>query len=209
MKSELFYIHDPMCSWCWGFEGVAKPFFNRLPENINVHRLLGGLAEDSDQPMLLAMQRSIQDTWLRIENNIPGISFNFDFWQKCHPRRSTYPACRAVIAARLQGDEYDVKMTARIQQAYYREAKNPSDISTLVDLAIDIGLDSQQFSRDLIADTTQQKLMKEIQLSRDLHVDSFPAIVFKLGESVWPIAIDYLDAAPMLELIEILKEGET
>ena len=71
------------------------------------------------------------------------------------------------------------------------------------------GLDSQRFSRDLIADTTQQKLMEEIQLSRDLHVDSFPAIVFKLGESVWPIAIDYLDAAPMLELIEILKEGET
>ena len=208
MKTELFYIHDPMCSWCWGFAGVAKQLFNSLPKNVVVQRLLGGLAADNDQPMPREQQKSIQENWLRIENKIPGVKFNFDFWHECQPRRSTYPACRAVIAARLQGDEYDETMTARIQQAYYEEARNPSDNETLIELAIDLGLDQQRFSSDLVAEASQQTLMNEIQLSRDLHADSFPSLVFKAGDSVWPVAIDYLDASPMLELIEMFLQIE-
>ena len=115
MKAELFYVHDPMCSWCWGFTEVAKHLFSVLPESITVQRLLGGLAADNDQPMPMVQQKSIQENWLRIENTIPGMTFNFDFWAVCQPRRSTYPACRAVIAARKQGDEYDEAMTFRIQ----------------------------------------------------------------------------------------------
>jgi len=40
-------------------------------------------------------------------------------------------------------------MTARIQQAYYLEARNPSDNDTLVDLAADIGLDTKNLRRRL------------------------------------------------------------
>ncbi len=208
MRTELFYIHDPMCSWCWGFAGVAKQLFNSLPGSVTVHRLLGGLAADNDQPMPLELQKSIQENWRRIENKIPGVKFNFDFWSVCQPRRSTYPACRAVIAARLQGDEYDETMTARIQQAYYEEARNPSDNETLIELAIDLGLDPHRFRNDLVAEASQQILMDEIQLSRKLHADSFPSLVFKAGDSVWPVAIDYLDASPMLELIEMFLQIE-
>ncbi len=178
MKTELFYVHDPMCSWCWGFAGVAKQLFNFLPEQITLHRLLGGLAADNDQIMPPEMQSSIQQNWLRIEKKISGVKFNFDFWQVCKPRRSTYPACRAVIAARMQGDEYDEMMTARIQQAYYKNAKNPSDIDTLVELAAGLGLDQHRFTHDLSASRTQNILMDEIQHSRELHADSFPSLVF-------------------------------
>ena len=208
MKTELFYIHDPMCSWCWAFAGVAKQLFSSLPETVTIHRLLGGLAADDEQPMSADMQQHIQQNWRRIEDKIPAVKFNFDFWHLCQPRRSTYPACRAVIAARLQGDEYDEAMTARIQQAYYKEAKNPSDIDTLVELASDLGLDQNRFRHDLSATGTQQTLMGEIQLSRELHADSFPSLVFKAGDSVWPVAIDYLDDSPMLELIEMFLQME-
>jgi putative protein-disulfide isomerase len=208
MKTELFYIHDPMCSWCWGFAGVAEQLFTSLPATVTVHRLLGGLAADNEQPMPEELQKSIQENWIRIENKIPGVKFNFDFWHLCQPRRSTYPACRAVIAARLQGDDYDEAMTARIQQAYYEEARNPSDINTLVELAIDLGLDQHRFRDDLSATRTQQTLMDEIQFSRELHADSFPSLVFMAGDSVWPVAIDYLDASPMLELIEMFLQME-
>ena len=208
MKTELFYIHDPMCSWCWGFAGVAKQLFNSLPATVTIHRRLGGLAADDERPMSTDMQQHIQQNWRRIEDKIPAVKFNFDFWQKCQPRRSTYPACRAVIAARLQGDDYDEAMTTRIQQAYYEEAKNPSDINTLVKLASDLGLDQHRFRRDLSATRTQQTLMDEIQFSRELHADSFPSLVFMAGDSVWPVAIDYLDASPMLELIKMFLQME-
>ncbi len=208
MRAELFYVHDPMCSWCWGFARVAKQLFNALPDNVSVHRLLGGLAKDNDQPMPLAQQKSIQGNWVRIEDTISGVKFNFDFWAVCQPRRSTYPACRAVIAARMQGDEYDEAMTFRIQQAYYEEARNPSDNGTLIELAVELGLDEQQFSRDLLAESCQQVLLNEVSLSRKLGADSFPSLILKSGDSVRPVTIDYLEASPMLVLIEMFLEME-
>lgn len=204
MKAVLFYVHDPMCSWCWAFNEVRMQFFSALPDGVEIRRLLGGLAADDEQPMSAELQQYIQQTWHHIEGKIPGVRFNFDFWQKCQPRRSTYPACRAVIAARLQGEQFDEKMTTRIQQAYYQEARNPSDKETLIDLARDIGLDHQRFSNDLLLDSTQQSLMQEIHLSRQLHADSFPSLVLKLDDSIRSVAIDYLDAQPMLASVKAL-----
>jgi putative protein-disulfide isomerase len=169
---------------------------------MQIRRMVGGLAPDSDAPMPAAMRTMLQQTWHRIEQTIPGTKFNFEFWQKCSPRRSTYPANRAVIAAREQGDEYDAKMTARIQRAYYLEAKNPSDNSTLIDLAADIGLDSEQFSTSLVADSTEEKLSTEIQATREMGIDSFPSMVVLKADGLRHIGLNYTHPEVMLREIE-------
>jgi putative protein-disulfide isomerase len=148
------------------------------------------------------MRQMLQHTWQRIEQSIPGTRFNFEFWEKCEPRRSTYPANRAVIAARAQGIDYDLAMTGRIQQAYYLEARNPSDNSTLVELATEIGLDSEQFAKSLVAASTQQLLMQEIQNSRALGIDSFPSLAVHKAGQLRHIGLNYTDPEAMLRQIE-------
>lgn len=208
MKATLYYVHDPMCSWCWGFSRTFNELLNNLPKEVEVHRLLGGLAADSDTPMPLNMQEHIKSNWLRIEDTISGVKFNFDFWRKNIPRRSTYPACRAVIAARLQGDSYDVKMTKVIQQAYYQEARNPSDNSTLIELAKDLNIDSDKFEGDLNSNKVQETLSSEIYLARELFAESFPSLLLSIGDEIYPIPLDYNNYKPILDAINIkLKEN--
>ncbi|MDH3537317.1 MAG: DsbA family protein, partial [Gammaproteobacteria bacterium] len=173
MQKQLIYVHDPMCSWCWGFEPTRRKLFAAIAGKMPIRRLVGGLAPDSDEPMPASMQNMLQQTWQRIEHMIPGTRFNYQFWDKCKPRRSTYPANRAVIAAREQGEDFDPLMTARIQQAYYLEASNPSDNSTLVELAAEIGLDVERFSGLLVSETLQQRLLAEIRQTRVMGIDSF------------------------------------
>ncbi len=206
MATTLVYVHDPMCSWCYAFGPVLEKLLAALPANVGVERLLGGLAPDTDQPMPQAQQEQIEATWRRIEEQVPGTTFNFAFWREQSPRRSTYPSCRAVIAARLQGTENDVAMTRAIQRAYYREARNPSDTDTLVALASELGLDGGRFARDLVSAAVEQQLQAEIAHSRALHADSFPSLVLVTGSSSWPVAIDYNVPAPMLDAIEFLLE---
>ena len=131
-EARLYYVHDPMCSWCWGFRPVWLELKQTLPEELQLLSLVGGLAADCDEPMPQALRDKLQATWRRIQQVIPGTGFNFDFWRDNTPRRSTYPACRAVIAARELADKAD-QMTHAIQQAYYLQARNPSDQETLVD----------------------------------------------------------------------------
>ena len=162
-KAILYYVHDPMCSWCWGFSKTLTELLESLPRQVEVQRLLGGLAPDSDTAMPSNMKEQIKNNWSRIEDTISGVKFNFDFWTRTIPRRSTYPACRAVIAARQQGEQYDISMTQEIQKAYYQEARNPSDNSILIELANNIGLSIDTFKTDLVSEETQKQLIEEIE----------------------------------------------
>ena len=203
----LYYVHDPMCSWCWGFESTRLQLFDRLPQNLTIRRLLGGLAEDTQQPMADEMRVYIQRAWHEIEQKVVGKHFNFDFWSVCQPRRATWPACRAVIAARRQGEEHDEKMTTAIQTAYYTQARNPSDGATLIELAGEIGLDHTDFTAALNSDETQRELLSEMELAAELAVRSFPSLLLKMEDSVWSIPINYTQSDKMHRLISrILDE---
>ena len=180
---------------------MLRDFLEKLPVEIRVKRLLGGLAPDSNVPMPVDMRQAIEATWHRIQERVPGTVFNYDFWTQCAPRRSTYPACRAVIAARMQGDAFDERMTRAIQLAYYTQARNPSDEITLLELSAQLGLDERTFTDALRSEPVQRQLLAEIELSRQLHVTGFPSMVLKSGTAVWTIPIDYNDSAPMLEMI--------
>ena len=203
--TKLYYVHDPMCSWCWGFSRVWQQTLAALPTHIEVVRLLGGLAEDNDTTMSEEMKHKLAETWQRIASRIPGVEFNYTFWDVCTPRRSTYPACRAVIAARQQGHEYDIAMTRAIQHAYYLQARNPSDEPTLIELAAELGLNTKAFTQALHAPHTQEQLLHEIAQARRMGADSFPSLVLEHNGGFWPIAIDYDHSEPMLELIELLS----
>lgn len=202
MNPTLYYVHDPMCSWCFGFENTRRQIFSALEDRMPIVRLLGGLAPDSDDPMPQATQMMVMQAWQRIEQMIPGTRFNFDFWDKNQPRRSTYPANRAVIAARLQGAEFDSIMTGRIQQAYYQQAKNPSDNEILVELAADIGLDRERFENDLKDESTQARLLDEIGQARSIGINSFPSLAIVIGDRVGHVGLDYNSPQVMLQQIE-------
>jgi len=199
--TTLYYIHDPMCSWCWGGKQVIESLLNNLPADVKVEKLLGGLASDSDAIMPTETQAYIKQTWQRIADKIPGVDFNFDFWTKCTPKRSTYPACRAVIAARMQDPEAADKMISAIQKAYYQQARNPSEIITLVEIAAEIGLDADRFHVDLLSVSVDQMLQKEITFAREIGVNSYPSLVLEIDGGYWPVAIDYLDPTTMLNTI--------
>lgn len=201
----LYYIHDPMCSWCWGFRRSWDLIQKQLPAHIKIKWVLGGLAPDSSELMPLDLQNKIKGHWQRIQKLIPGVEFNYHFWTQCQPRRSTYPACRGVLAAKKQDAAFMLAMNDSIQKAYYLHAKNPSDDHVLIELAKELGLDEKQFSIDLQSSSVEKQLRNEIKLYHDLAslagISGFPSLVLKIKGNVLAVPIDYTDPALTLTFI--------
>ncbi len=200
----LYYIHDPMCSWCWAFRPRWDGLVAALPEAITPQKVLGGLAPDSDQAMPEDMRHTLEQTWHRIRKRVPDCAFNFDFWRKAKPRRSTWPACRAVLAAQDQGA--GDAMILAIQQAYYLHARNPSDRSVLIALAAELGLDQAAFSAVLDSAENHQALADQRSLSQGLGVSSYPSLLLDVNGSRWPISVNYNSVDEMLEQIAFIEE---
>ncbi len=203
--NSLYYIYDPMCSWCYAFEPCLAELQQRLPQQLNLKMLLGGLAPDTTEVMPAATQAMIQRAWQQIEKQVPNVRFNFDFWSKNTAYRSTYPACRAILAAQKQSPAFAEALRKTIQHAYYQQAKNPSLNAVLIDCAQQIALDSAQFSADLISPEVHAELKAQIQFSRALDVSSYPSLRLVLNNEIYPIQINYNDLDPTLtQIIDLL-----
>lgn len=188
-----------MCSWCYAFSQSWNALLKALPRNIEIVYLVGGLAPDTTEPMPLTTQKMVQQAWQRIEQTVPGVHFNWDFWSRNTPIRSTYPACRAVLAAKKQRTEAEVEMIRAIQTAYYQQAKNPSLAETLHACAHEIGLDVSTFIEDLKSSAIENELQQQIQQARSMDVHSYPSLRLVNNNTVFPIAIDYLNHQTMLD----------
>ena len=203
MSPTIYYVVDPMCSWCWGFAPVWRDFVSEIPESVAVIDLMGGLAPDNEAPMDSAMQTYVQDAWGAV-NARTGAEFNFEFWDKCEPKRSTYPACRAVIAAGEQASGARSLMYDAIQRAYFLEARNPSDAEALECVAGEIGLDRKQFTEDLGSDHINRIFQLELESVAKLGVSGFPTIVVKRESPGEPARYDLLTAG--FSDIDVLRD---
>jgi len=200
----LYYVIDPMCSWCYGLSPVWQKLLKNLPEDLNVVYVQGGLASHSQELMSQDMQIMLENTWKQIHEKV-GIEFNFDFWKNCKPRRSTYLSCQAAIAARLQDKEYE--MISAIQEQYYLNAKNPSNRDTLEMAAKNINLDIEKFNEDLESQKVIDIFGNDLKLRDRLHVNSFPSLVLKYKNNYFPIQLDFKNEEMMLAQIEDLNKN--
>jgi putative protein-disulfide isomerase len=204
-SNTLYYVHDPMCSWCWAYRPVLLQLREHLSADIRWQNVLGGLAPDSDQAMPEETRRMVQGHWQKIQSSL-GTEFNFDFWTKCQPRRDTYKACRAVIAAdRQQAGE---AMTEAIQKAYYLRAMNPSEPETLANLASELGLDRPGFEEDMVSAQTEAELLRHFSLRRRLNVWSFPSLVLEKDAVCYAIRHDYQGFTTSLNDIQVCLDTE-
>ncbi len=201
MKTVLYYLYDPMCSWCWGFKPVWDELQQRLRDRLAIVYVVGGLAPETDAPMPAEMQRYLQQTWRKVTQHT-GVGFNHDFWRLNHPKRSTYPACKAVLVARQYGLEH--QMYAAIQRLYYQQAGNPSEYENLYRLAAELGLDRQMFIEQVHSDQVNALLQQEIMQAERLGAQGFPSLVLVKNEAAHFIEHSYTDVEENLVRIEAL-----
>ena len=183
-----------MCSWCWAFKPIWDSVKEALLGKVEVDYLLGGLAPDSNQPMPIETREYVKGNWKRIQEMIPDTRFNYDFWTSCEPKRSTYPACRAVICAKQQHPDFENLMIYGIQKSYYLEAQNPSNEDVLINIAKKLGLDINKFKIDLNSSQVNEILLDEIKLTKSMKINSMPSLVLQINDTLKAIDIDYLDA---------------
>lgn len=137
---RLFYVMDPMCGWCYGFQPELEGFLERHA-SAEVDWIMGGLAPDANQPMGNDLRKAISSCWYRIEEKTQ-VNFDHDYWKLNTPYRSTYPACRAVISAESLKAKSAHQMVKAIQSAYYTQRIQDFGFS----LADDLGIFRQQRS---------------------------------------------------------------
>ncbi|MCZ6629130.1 MAG: DsbA family protein [SAR324 cluster bacterium] len=185
----LYYFGDPMCSWCWGFRPVLEQVDLEYPELKRV-TVMGGLRGGEEVPMGDDLAEMIRNAWYRIEQST-GQKFNHDLWQEHRPLATTWPACRAVLAARLLDAKGEWPFMVGMFKAYFTEALDPSRQETHLKVAEARGLDLDAFSAMLKSEEVERELQRDLLKTQRFGITGFPSAVLSVGDVNYLISPGY------------------
>lgn len=177
-ERKLFYIADPMCSWCYGFAGVIQGIHAQYQDRLDISLVTGGLRVGNAHRLTDKFKASLSEHWKEVEKET-GQAFNYDFSVPDDFIYDTEPSCRAaVVMRRNKGDEV-FPFFETLHKAFYVDNRDLTNPSILSELAVGHGLDPETFNADFEDDAVKQETYDDFAFGHSLGLRGFPSIVLQ------------------------------
>lgn len=186
---EVTYFTDPYCSWCWATEPVLYRIRETYRDQVRIRYVMGGLVRDMaefyDSLNNIRTTAEVAPHW-RMVSERSGQPIDERLMEEItDPHFSTWPACIAIKAAQLQGEEVGEAYLRRMRRAALTERKVISEPEVYLALARDVpGLDYARLQRDLQIGAAEEAFREDLAECRRYGVSGFPTLLFKAAGPV-------------------------
>lgn len=183
----LWYLADPMCSWCWGFTPSIETLREEFRDRAKIALVLGGLRPGETTPMTASARDDILHHWHSVHEQT-GQPFQFDGALPEGFVYDTEPACRAVVTVGGLNPVLIFSMFKAIQSAFYAEGRDVTQADTLADLAAGLGLERDVFLQAFNSDIARNRTQAHFKQARQAGITGFPSLILQQGEQLHPIS---------------------
>ena len=173
-EKTLWYIADPMCSWCWGFAPIIKEVRLNYSENLKIELVMGGL-RSGKLAMASGQRAEILNHWKAV-NERTGQPFSFEGAMPEGFIYDTEPSCRGIVAMSLINPSLVFTLLESIQFGFYVEQKDVTNPKVLAQLAGKIGVDMDLYLQVFESDEAKNKVSIHFDKVRQWGVNSFPTV---------------------------------
>ncbi|WP_411287945.1 DsbA family protein [Phenylobacterium sp.] len=173
---HLIYFSDPMCSWCYGFSPVIEDIRRAFGRALPIRVVMGGLRPGTATPMTDAARRDVAGHWSHV-HDASGLPFDAAVLEPAGFIYDTDPAARAVVVVRRDDQEKALAYLARLQRAFYAQARDITSGEVLADLAAELGFKRDGFLEQWGAEDAKQETWADYAVSQRAGVTGFPTLV--------------------------------
>lgn len=199
-RASIIYVGDPLCSWCYGFGPEISTLEAALRARADLRVIVGGLRPYTKEPMDDALKRYLRDAWQAVAQ-ASGLPFDFGLLEREDFVYDTEPACRAVVAARSMKAEAALPVFLGIQEAFYRDNRDPTREDTLADAAQAAGLERPEFLARFASEHMKQATRQDFATARSLGIRGFPTVLLARDGDLTLVASGYTRSGKMLETL--------
>ena len=183
----LWYVADPMCSWCWGFSPVIEAVREAYHDRLKIALVLGGLRPGTTTQMTAAARDEILHHWHQVHERT-GQPFQFDGALPEGFIYDTEPASRAVVTVGGLDPSKIFAMFKAIQSAFYAAGRDVTQTAVLAELAAGLGLDAAAFLQAFDSDAARARTQAHFTQARKAGARGFPTLILQRGEQIDRIA---------------------
>lgn len=207
-NSEVIYVGDPMCSWCWAICPALKKLQAYCAEqNIPFRIIVGGLRNGGADMWNDNFKNFLRSNWQNI-TKVSNQPFGYKLLDKKEFDYNTEPACRAVVSAREllkdsdKNSEILYAFFAEIQRKFYVESEDPKQHEFYRDLCKNININFDEFIADFESQDIKAETKADFELSRSWGVNSYPSILFQTNNTRSVVVSGFVEPQEMIDIIE-------
>lgn len=209
---KIIYVYDAHCSWCFAFRDVIKQLEEKYKNQFDFEILSGGMiigdsigdiSKRIDTNQLLAIYQRIM--------SMTSAKFGEKYLEKIRSgntyANSVTPAI-ALSVFKSYNSERAIEFAHSLQRKMFQEAKAVNDDDLYRSIAIDFGLDGEEFLAKMKDDAFEAAARYEFALSRQLQVTGYPQVLVQANEGqFYLIAKGYTDLLTLDSRVQsVLKE---
>ena len=192
---EVTVYEDPACSWCWAFQPVSTIFEYEFRDLVGIRHAMAGLR---DRPPADAEFFAEQ---CRKAGEVFEMPFDRGIWKK-RLLRSTFPACRAVVAASLIDPGSGFRLLRRLREAFHVEQVLIDDAETILRLAIEVGIDVEALGESIASGRVDALFERDRNEASRLGF-GLPTLVVRSGRNEPPTILE--GAVPYEDILAALE----
>jgi arsenite methyltransferase len=148
-KVTIEHFSDPWCWWSWGFEPVLRRLKDVYGAQLEVRTRMGGVFDDRAKWLAkYGQDEGTLPAWVADCMTLTGMPILTDYVGRAAVA-STFPACRAFLAAGLQSREKADALLRLLLEASCLRGQNVSDDSVIASTAAKVGLDRERLLREM------------------------------------------------------------
>ena len=192
-QPTLFYIGDPMCSWCYGMSDILKDTQEYCAKNgIKFQTIVAGLRASGQVLWDKRFKGFLKHEWTNISNKT-GKKFSFEILDLLNFDYDTTPACKAVLIAKIlssNNSKIVLEFFSKIQEKFYANSQDTKKLEFYKEICEDLSLDFEEFSKLFKDKSLDKKLHNEFIFGRNLS-SSFPSLILVNKKQKVNISIGY------------------
>ena len=174
VTTQLIFVIDPMCSWCWGFHPVIEELRKNYSEQYTFSLVLGGLRTSGQMEWNTQSKAYLKQNWDAVQQ-ATGQAFNPKLLNLTHFDYNTYPACKAIVTVReLWGESVAFEYLSAIQSAFYTQG---IDITSVDVLSSYVSKDKEAFISFYQSERAELLMQHDFSKARSMGANAFPSTV--------------------------------
>ena len=206
-ETEIIYVGDPMCSWCWGISPALNHLQRAAEANgIGYRIVLGGLRPDNSEQWTPKFQDFLRHHWEDVGRR-SGQPFNYDLLDAEHFQYNTEPSCRGVVTARTIAPELEARFFELTQHRFYVLNQDPAKVEFYKPICFETGIDYAKFSALFGSEEMKRATHEDFQLNRQWGIRGYPTVIVRTGDNMQIIATGFASFVDMWARVEQVVKG--
>lgn len=203
-KDTIYYVYDPLCSWCYGFSPVIKKIKNTYEEQFDFQVISGGMQSGERKQPVSAIRDYLKGAYKNVTERT-GVEFGEQFMEVLEEGNrmldSVPPSIALSIVKDLKPAE-TLNFAATIQEAIYYDGFNWNLVDEYFPYLKQYDIAPEVFKQKFEDPLYKEKTLEDFKLAANFGVTGFPSVILKKEDKYYLIAQGFVPYEQLKATIE-------